>query len=70
MLVKAVNLEFDGQEADSIMELLSKDQNKFELPSAIHAPDWVAPIGATVFVEKYAFDNETKILKVFGDVAW
>ena len=70
MLVRSVNLEFDGTEAEIIIEDLSKDRSKFLLPSAIHAPKWVAPIGATVFVENYTFDSKTKVLKVIGDVAW
>lgn len=70
MLVKAVNLEFDGDESTLIMESLKKDPKKFLLPSFIRGPQWGAPIGATVFVETYSFDQQTKILKVFGDIAW
>ncbi|MBX9567279.1 MAG: hypothetical protein K2X77_00185 [Candidatus Obscuribacterales bacterium] len=70
MLVKAANLEFDGEEAELVLELLAKDKKKFLLPSMIMAPKWGAPTGATVFVETYSYNESTKILKVFGDIAW
>lgn len=70
MLVKAVHLIFETDEAELIVSLLAKEERKFLLPSAIYGPKFVAPIGATVFVETFSFEPETKTLKVFGDIAW